>query len=122
MGLAALVTTGCVGTVSGTSTGGFPSKDSVQGRYERSVDEVYSAAVQVINSHGVMLTEYIPHTSTNSVRSLMAKVNREKVWIRVEAVDPQITQVTVQARTGAVGDVAEAHELEKEIALQLARQ
>jgi len=122
MALAALATTGCVSTVSGTTAGGFHTMDKVQGRYERSVDEVYSAAVQVVNTHGVMLTEYIPHTSTNSVRSLMGKVNQERVWIRVEAVDPQITQVTVQVRTGMVGDIAEAHELEKEIALQLARQ
>jgi len=44
------------------------------------------------------------------------------VWIRVEAIDPQITQVTVQARTSVGGDSQEAHELDKEIALQLARQ
>ena len=118
----ALVITGCVGTVSGTYTPGFHLPDSVVGRYERPVDEVYSAAVQVVNNDGVLLTEYIPHDTTNTVRSLMGKVNQENVWIRVEAIDPQITQVTVQARTSVGGDSQEAHELDKEIALQLARQ
>ena len=118
----AIIAAGCVGTVSNTQTSGFYVPDSVQGRYQRPVDDVYRAAVAVINNNGVLLTEYIPHDTTNTVRSLMGKVNQEKVWVRVEAIDPQITQVTVQARTTMGGDVEEAHELEKEIALQLARQ
>jgi hypothetical protein len=118
----ALATAGCVDTVSDTQASGFHLPDKVQSRYERSVDQVYSAAVQVINNNGVMLTEYIPHDTTNTVRSVMGKVNQEKVWIRVEAVDPQITQVTVQVRTSVSGDTQEAQELDKEIALQLARQ
>lgn len=118
----AFATAGCVSTVSDTQTSGFHVPDSVQGAYQRPLDQVYGAAVQVINNNGVLLTEYIPHDTTNAVRSLEGKVNQEKVWIRVEAVDPQVTQVTVQARTSMGGDVEEAHELEKEIALQLARQ
>jgi Protein of unknown function (DUF3568) len=118
----ALFTAGCVSTVSGTHASGFPTKDAVVGRYQRSLDEVYNASIQVINNNGVLITEYIPHDTTNMVRSLEAKVDKEQVFIRVEAVDPQITQVTVQARTTMSGDVEEAHELEKEIALQLARQ
>jgi hypothetical protein len=121
MGLV-LITAGCVSTVSDTQTPGFYTPDKMQARYERSVDQVYSAAVQVINNNGVVLTEYIPHDTTNTVRSVMGKVNQEKVWIRVEAVDPQITQVTVQVRTSVAGDSQEAAELDKEIALQLARQ
>lgn len=118
----AIITAGCVSTVSDTHTAGFYMPDSVVGRYARPIDDVYGAAVQVVTRDGVLLTEYIPHDTTNSVRSLEAKVNQEKVWIRVEAVDPQITQVTVQARTAMGGDTQEAHELDKEIALQLARQ
>ena len=117
-----IFTAGCVNTVSDTHASGFYVQDSVVGRYQRPMDEVYGAAVQVINNNGVLLTEYIPHDTTNSVRSLEGKVNSEKAWIRVEAVDPQITQVTVEVRTTMGGDVEEAHELEKEIALQLARQ
>jgi hypothetical protein len=91
------------------------------GRYPRSLDEVYNAAVQVITHDGVLLTEYIPHDTTNAVRSLEGKINGEKVWVRVEAVDPQITQVSVQARSSVAGDTQEAHEVDKEIALQLSR-
>ena len=61
----------------------------MQGRYQRSVDEVYHAAVTVINNNGVLITEFIPHDTTNAVRSLQGKVNQGKVWVRVEAVDPQ---------------------------------
>jgi hypothetical protein len=118
----ALVITGCVGTVSGSHAPGFYVPDSVMGRYERPFDEVYNTAVQVVNNDGVLIQEIIPHDTTNTVRSLEAKVNQEDVYIRVEAIDQQITQVTVQARTSVGGDAQEAHELDKEIALQLARQ
>ena len=121
---AAIVTAGCVSTVSDTHSPALTwSKDKVRGRYERSVDQVYQAAVAVIQNNGVLLTEFIPHDSTNTVRSLQGKVNEKNVWIRVEAVDPKpITEVTVQARSSwGVSDVDLAHELEKEVALQLAR-
>jgi hypothetical protein len=117
---AAIITSGCVGTVSGTKTAALlPNRDQVQGRYQRSVDQVYQAAVQVVQSDGVLITEYIPHDTTNTVRALQAKVNQRNVWIRVAAENPQITQVTVQARTKTGGDVDLAHQLEKEIALKL---
>ena len=49
-------------------------------------------------------------------------MNEKNVWISVQSVDPTITQVTVQTRsTMGVSDVDLSHELEKEIALQLAR-
>ena len=120
---AAIVTAGCVSTVSDTHSPALTwSKDKVQGRYTRSPDQVYQAAVAVIQNNGVLLTEYIPHDNTNTVRSLEGKVNEKNVWIRVEAVDPQITEVTVQARSSwGVSDIDLSHELEKEIALQLAR-
>jgi hypothetical protein len=118
-----IVAAGCVSTVSGTHSPAVTwSRDSVQGRYERTLDQVYQASVQVILHNGVLLTEYIPHDNTNAVRSLSGKVNDLNVWIRVEAVDPNITEVTVQARSSwGVSDVDLPHELEKEIALQLAR-
>jgi Protein of unknown function (DUF3568) len=118
----AIVATGCIGTVSGTKTAAIPfTKDRVEGRYERSVDQVYQASVAVIQNNGVIITEFIPHDTTNVVRSLQGKVNQRNVWVKVEAVDPKITSVTVQARTAMNSDVDLAHQLEKEIALQLAR-
>jgi len=125
MALAAitLITAGCVTTVSDTKVAGNPmGRDAVAGRYQRPVDEVYRAAIQVINNDGTLLTEYIPHDTTNTVRAFMGRVNQNKVWMRVEAVDPQITQITVEARTKwGNQDLDMAHELEKEVALQLAR-
>ena len=119
----AIITTGCVGTVSGTKTPALVyNRDQVQGRYQRSVDQVYQAAVQVVQNDGVLVTEFIPHDTTNTVRSLKGKVNQRNVWIRVAAESPQITDVTVQARSGTSGDVDLAHELEKEIALKLSSQ
>ena len=118
-----MVVTGCVNTVSGTKTATlWYNKDAVQGRYARSVDQVYQASVKVIGDNGALITEYIPHDVTNTVLSLQAKVNQRNVWIRVMS-DPQpgITDVTVQARTKVAGDADLAHELEKEIALQLSR-
>ncbi|MGD1088716.1 MAG: hypothetical protein ABR955_08320 [Verrucomicrobiota bacterium] len=121
----ALAAAGCVSTVSNTETMGLPLvRDSLQGRYQRSLDDVYRAAVTVVNNNGVLVTEFIPHDSTNAVRSLMGKLNQGKVWVRVEAVDPltPVTAVTVQVRTHyGTADLDAAHELEKEIALQLAR-
>jgi hypothetical protein len=109
--------------VTDTKKAGMPMvQDQVPGRYERSLDQVYQAAVQVVQKNGVVLTEFIPHDTTNTVRSLQGKVNDCNVWLRVETVDPQITQVTVQARTKwGNSDIDLAHELEKEIALQLSR-
>ena len=120
-GLIIIVATGCVSTVSGTHTGAYSlSRDRVEGRYQRSLDQVYQAAVQVVQTDGVLVQEFIPHDTTNVVRSLQAKVNKHNVWIRVTAETPQITQITVQARSGTSGDVDLAHELEKEVALRLA--
>lgn len=118
-----IVTAGCTSTVTGTSTAAVPfTKDSVEGRYERTVDQVYQASVAVMLANGVIVTEYIPHDTTNAVRSLYGKVNQKNVWMRVASVDLKITAVTVQSRSKMGGsDVDLAHELEKEIALQLVR-
>jgi len=119
---AAIITAGCVNTVSDSQTPGIYTPDSVVGRYPRPFDDVYKAAVQVVTQDGILITENMRHDTANTTRSLEGKINGEKIYIEVEAVDPQITQVTVQARTSMVGDRQEAHEVDKEIALQLARQ
>ena len=122
-GAAVIVTAGCVSTVSDTHTFATSwNTDSVSGRYARTLDQVYDASKEVIQHNGVLLTEYIPHDSTNDVRSLEGRVNNSKVWMRVEAIDQKTTQVDVQARSSwGTTDVDLVHELEKEIALQLSR-
>jgi hypothetical protein len=119
-----IVTAGCVSTVTDTSSPALTwSTDKISARYQRSLDQVYSAAVTVVNNNGKVLTEYIPHDTTNSVRALSGKVNDKNVWVRVEAVDPKITELTIQARSSwGVSDVGLASELVTEVALQLARQ
>ena len=117
------VTTGCVKTVSDTHA--FASswnKDTIAGRYQRTLDQVYQASVVVIQNNGVLIQEFIPHDSTNAVRSLLGRVNDRKVWVRVEQVDPKTAQVDVHARSKwGTTDIDLVHELEKEIALQLAK-
>ena len=112
---AVIVTSGCTSTVSGTHSPALTwSKDKVEGRYQRSVDQVYQAAVKVVTDNGVIITEYIPHDTTNTTRSVQGKVNEKNVWISVQAVDPTITQVTVQTRSSmGISDIDLSHELEK---------
>jgi hypothetical protein len=119
----ALAAAGCITTVSDTKVAGNPiGRDAVAGRYQRPVDEVYAAAIKVIRTDGTLLTEYIPHDTTNTVRAFVGRVNENKVWMRVEAVEPQVSEITVEARTKwGNQDLDMAHELEKEVALQLAR-
>ena len=118
---AVIVGAGCVNTVSGTKSFAMtPGQDTMEGRYQRSLEQVYQAAMYVVAQNGVVVTEYVPHDTTNSVRSLFGRVNDRKVWVRVEQVDPRVSQVDVQVRTKAGGrDIDLGHELEKEIALKL---
>ena|SRR6516225_7012530 len=118
---AILLASGCAHTVAGTKTTAMSfGTDQFSGRYERTPDQVYKAAVTVMNNNGVLLTEFIPHDSTNNVRAIYGKINSRKVWIRVEPVDAKVTEVTVQARTtGGFRDQDLTHEVEKQIALQL---
>ena len=122
---AAIAAAGCVHTVNDSHTGAiWFGNDKFQGRYERSIDQVYQASLKVINENGAVVSEYIPHESTNSVRALQARVNNRNVWVRVESVStsPEVTAVTVQARTlHGTRDEMLAHELEKEIAIALTR-
>lgn len=120
---ATILATGCVKTVSNTNSFAVSwGKDSVAGRYQRTLDQVYQASLVVIQNNGVLIQEYIPHDNTNAVRSLQGRVNDCKVWVRVEAIDPKTSQVDVEARTKwGTRDLDLVHQLEKEIALQLAR-
>ncbi|MFZ0826280.1 MAG: hypothetical protein WAO02_02550 [Verrucomicrobiia bacterium] len=122
----AIITGGCVKTVSDTHAPAvWFGKDRVEGRYERSIDQVYRAAFTVIGNNGVVVTEYIPHDTSEGVRSLQGKVNDCNVWVRVSAEDdPKATTtlIVVQARTKwGNSNIELAHELEKDIALQLSR-
>ena len=74
-------------------------------------------------NNGVVVTEYIPHDTSSNVRSLQGKVDQCNVWVRVASEDdPKITSIIVEARTKwGNSNIDLAHQLEKEIALQLSR-
>jgi len=112
----------CVSTVSETHTFALsPGRDTFAGRYNRTLDQVYQASLTVIQRNGVLVTEFIPHDTTNAVRALQGRVNDKNVWIRVEALAPRESEVQVQARSNGIADLDLVHELEKEIALELVR-
>jgi hypothetical protein len=122
-GAAALIATGCVHTVSDTSAYAISfGRDSVSGRYNRSWDQVYKAALTVVANSGVVVREYVPHEYTNTVRQFEGRINESRVFIKVEQIDPKISQVDVEARTkyGRV-DIDLVHEVEKDIALELTK-
>ena len=119
--LPAILVAGCVGTVNDRKTAGVPFvKDKIEGRYERTVQEVYDAAVYVLKFNGTVQSESTLFDKDATARTVEGRVNQRRIWIRVEAVDAKVTSVVVQARTSAGGtDMNLAYELEKQIAIQL---
>lgn len=110
-----VLTAGCYKTVDGRVKAGVPfKKDRIEGRYERTVPQVFEASKIVLNRFGKIVSE-----DTIS-KSLVGKVDTRTVWIRVTEVDPKVSMVTVQVRTkGGDADIDLAAQIEKEIALQL---
>ena len=118
---ALVLVAGCVKTVNDQHTFALSTKtDKFEGRYERSVDQVYAAAVVVIKSNGTISRETIINPGPDQVRAIEAKVNARDVWVRVQAVDPKVTAVTVQVRNKAGTDQQLTQELQKQIAVNLA--
>jgi hypothetical protein len=117
----ALGVAGCVRTVDGEKTAGLHlSRDRVYGNYKFPLNTVFEASKKALQTLGEMTRESTLLENTNQLRTLEGKVQGSDVWIRVEATSPQVTAVTVQARTTWVGsNVPVAHEVEKQIALNL---
>jgi hypothetical protein len=116
-----IATIGCVQTVTDRKTPAIPGlKDSFENRYERTVDQAFEAAKAVVSNSGVLNTESILHNQTNMVKTIEGKVNQRSVWVRIEAIDPKVTSVTVQTRTpGGAPDMDLAHQLATDIAVKL---
>lgn len=119
---ALVLVAGCVKTVNDRHHFALsPGKDKFESRYERSVEQVYSASADVIRRNGTIARESVLNTSTNLARTIEGKVNNRKVYVRVEPVDPAITSVKVQVRTKAGGtDLTLTQDLQKQIAIELA--
>ena len=116
-----VLVSGCVNTVNDRHTFALsPKTDKFEGRYERSVDQVYAAAVEVIKFNGTISRETIINPGPAQVRAIEAKVDTRDVWVRVQAVDPKVTAVTVQVRNKAGTDQQLTQELQKQIAVKLA--
>ena len=109
--------TGCYSTLDGRVNGGVPwAKDKIESRYERTTEQLFAAAKAVLSFNGALEGE---NTIT---RTLWAKVNTRTVWVIVDEIDPKVSQVTVQARTkGGSSDIDLASEMDKQIALRLAK-
>jgi hypothetical protein len=118
---------GCVNTVTGGKTAGIPFiKDKIESRYERPMEPVFQAAKQVLLEDGTLINEGTLYGQTNAignmVKTVKGKVNDTTVWVRVEQLDPKITGVAVQTRTGGgVSDIDLAAQIDKQIALKLVR-
>ena len=123
----ALVVAGCVSTVGGRKTAGVPfTKDTINSKYERPAEDVFQAAKDVVQYNGVLVSDGTLYGRTNTVSNMAkvieGKVNQRTVWIRVEQVNPKITEVAVQTRTkGGGSDIELSAEIDKQIALKLVR-
>jgi hypothetical protein len=107
--------TGCRGTVAGSNRAGVPFlQDTIESRYNRTVDKVQVAAREALAFNGTI-------TSDDSVtRTLQAQINNRRVFVKVEELEPQVTRVLVQVFTkGGGADIHLAAEIDKQIALRL---
>jgi hypothetical protein len=119
--VAVLSGAGCYKTKEGRYRAGMPfSKDTIESRYERPVDQVYQAAKATMEYNGALTAEGSTASGDTAARTLTGKVNNRSLWVQVDEVEPRITRVQVQARKGVGrGDVDLAAEIDKQIALRL---
>ena len=113
---------GCVSTVNDRHAFALsPGNDKFEGRYQRTPEQVYAAAVEVIKSNGTITRETTIKPGPSQIRAIEGKVSERNVWVSVQAVDPAVTSVTVQVRTSGGGtDLTLTQELQKQIAIKLA--
>ena len=90
------------------------TKDTIEGRYERPVDQIFAAARKVLDHNGKVYGE-------NTIsKTLEAKIDSRTVRVVVDDVEPKVSRVRVQARKkGGTADIELASEIEKQIALEL---
>lgn len=122
-GAVIITLTGCVNTVTENKTAGVKlSPDQLENRYEVTLTQAFDASKRALTSFGMVARESNLLTSSNQVRTLEGTANGRDVWVRVEALDPKLTSVKVQARsTWSGSDVQTAHDLATRIALELAK-
>ncbi len=106
---------GCVSTVDGHKRMAVPFEhDKIESKYERPVDQIFKAAVQVLNDMGAVSVEDVKG------KTIQAKVDTRSVWVKVDEVEPKVSRIFVQVRTkGGGADIALASEIDKRVALLL---
>ncbi len=107
---------GCVGTLDGHREAGVPLlKDRIVRVYERPTTQVWAAAKDVLGANGTLVNEDVMQSTVT------ARVDTRTIRVKVEALDPKTTRMTVQSRTRAGGrDLDLAGEMDKQIAIRLA--
>jgi len=122
-GAVMIALTGCVNTVSEQKTAGVKlSTDQLENRYEVPLNRAFDAAKSALNNFGTVSRESTLLQNSNQVRTLEGTANGRNVWVRLEALEPRLTSVVVQARsTWAGSDVQTAHDLATRIALELSK-
>ena len=118
---AALCAAGCVRTVTDQNPGSMPAyRDRIETKYEQPAQKVYEAAKRAINSFGNITREGTLTGGANQIFTLEGSINQKRVWLRVEAVKPAASVVTIQIRAAVGGtDLTLARDLEKQIAFEL---
>ena len=108
--------TGCVSTLDGRKEAGNPMvKDKLVRVYERPVMQCWAATKDVLTVNGTVFSEDVMQST------ISARVDTRTVRVKVEAIDPKMTRVTVQTRTKmGNSDLDLGGEIDKQIALRLA--
>lgn len=116
LGVTVIALSGCVETLDGRKKAGMPwVKDQIEGRYERSPAELWSASKDVLKHQGTLISE-------DTLKNVLeASVDERTVWVKVEEFDTRVSRVLVQARTkGGAADLEMAAYIDKQIAVRLA--
>jgi hypothetical protein len=116
LAVSALVVGGCVETLDGRHQAGMPLvKDRVEGRYESSPAQLWTAAKDVLKHQGTLVSE-------DTLKNVLeASVDERTIWVKVEEFDTRTTRLLVEARTkGGSPDLEMAAFIDKQIAVRLA--
>ena len=109
------LTSACYSTPDGRMKPGIPfAKDTIENRYQRPVDQIFSEAKSVLRFNGTL------HGENTINNTLEAKVDNRTVWVQVDEVEPNVSRVRVTARkSGGTADIYLAAEIATQIALKL---
>jgi len=114
---AGVVLAGCVKTLDdrNRATWNPVAKDRVEGRYDRSPAEIWTATKDVLKHQGTLVGE-------DTLKNVLeASVDERTIWVKVDEFDTKTTRVLVQAHTkGGLPDLEMAGFIKEQIAIRLA--